>query len=108
MLRHWSQFVPNMSTDIRGHEALHHHHFRTQELCERRGERPGLPSLIVRTVSVDAKQHLKKPSSSGLVYVNRDRSALKTASSSSMLVQLVSNEVTLGAQLRKEENLILS
>ena len=22
MLRHWSQFVPNMSTDIRGHEAL--------------------------------------------------------------------------------------
>ena len=26
MLRHWSQFVPNMSTDIRGHWALHHHH----------------------------------------------------------------------------------
>ena len=26
MLRHWSQFVPNMSTDIRGHKALHHHH----------------------------------------------------------------------------------
>ena len=26
MLLHWSQFVPNMSTDIRGHEALHHHH----------------------------------------------------------------------------------
>ena len=25
MLRHWSQFVPNLSTDIRGHEALHHH-----------------------------------------------------------------------------------
>ena len=25
MLRHWSQFVPNMSTDIQGHEALHHH-----------------------------------------------------------------------------------
>ena len=24
-LRHWSQFVPNMSTDIRRHEALHHH-----------------------------------------------------------------------------------
>ena len=23
MLRHWSQFVPNMSADIRGHEALH-------------------------------------------------------------------------------------
>ena len=27
VLRHWSQFVPNMSTDIRAaHEALHHHH----------------------------------------------------------------------------------
>ena len=26
MFRHWSQFVPNMSTDIRGHDALHHHH----------------------------------------------------------------------------------
>ena len=25
MLRHWSLFVSNMSTDIRGHEALHHH-----------------------------------------------------------------------------------
>ena len=25
MLTHWSQFVPNMSTDIRGHEALHDH-----------------------------------------------------------------------------------
>ena len=25
MLRHWSPFVPNKSTDIRGHEALHHH-----------------------------------------------------------------------------------
>ena len=26
MLGHWSQFVPHMSTDIRGHyEALHHH-----------------------------------------------------------------------------------
>ena len=24
MLRHWSQFVPNMSTDIRGHEGLLH------------------------------------------------------------------------------------
>ena len=27
MLRHWSQIVPNMSTDIRGHEAHHHHHY---------------------------------------------------------------------------------
>ena len=23
---HWLQFVPKMSTDIRGHEALLHHH----------------------------------------------------------------------------------
>ena len=30
MLRHWSQFVPNMSTDIRGYEALHHHHHKTK------------------------------------------------------------------------------
>ena len=27
MLRHRSQFVPNTSTDIRGHEALLHHNF---------------------------------------------------------------------------------
>ena len=26
MHTHWSQFVPHMSTDIRGQEALHHHH----------------------------------------------------------------------------------
>ena len=26
VLWHWSQFVPNMSTDIRGCEALHHRH----------------------------------------------------------------------------------
>ena len=26
MLRYWPQFVPNMSTDIRGHKALHNHH----------------------------------------------------------------------------------
>ena len=31
MLRHWSQFVPNMSTDIRGHEALHHHRVQTRQ-----------------------------------------------------------------------------
>ena len=27
VLRHWSQFVPNMSTDIREHEALLHHYY---------------------------------------------------------------------------------
>ena len=41
MLRHWSQFVPNMSTDIRGHEALphHHHHSSSQSsgLCAQGG-----------------------------------------------------------------------
>ena len=46
MLMHWSQLVPNMSTDIRGHEALLYHHYRrVQELCESRGGRPGLPVL---------------------------------------------------------------
>ena len=29
-LRHWSQFVTNMSTDIRGHEALHHQWYHRQ------------------------------------------------------------------------------
>ena len=34
MLRHWSQLVPNMSTDVRGHEArLHHHHLHHLVLC---------------------------------------------------------------------------
>ena len=69
MLRHWSQFVPNMSTDIQGHEALHYHerkkrgfvvvveNFRTPELCESRGGRPGLPVLMSIMVSVDVKRH---------------------------------------------------
>ena len=33
---------------------------RVQELCESRGGRPGLPSLIILMVSVDIMQHLKK------------------------------------------------
>ena len=33
--------------------------FRAQELCESGGGRLGLPSLIVRTVSVDVKQNFK-------------------------------------------------
>ena len=33
--------------------------FSPQELCERRGGRPGFPSLLVLMVSVDMKQHLK-------------------------------------------------
>ena len=50
VLRHWSQFVPNMLTDIRAHEALHYHQLQQQhrllandgarkELSE---ERPGV------------------------------------------------------------------
>ena len=31
VLRHWSQFVPHMSTDIRRHEALLHHHQQQME-----------------------------------------------------------------------------
>ena len=65
MLRHWSQFVPNMSTDIRGHEALHHHHqTKGSELrsCVKvEVVVLGSPSLIICTVSVDVKQHWTKP-----------------------------------------------
>ena len=61
MLTHWSQLVPNVLTDIRGHEALLHHHLHThhrvQEVCESRGGRPGLSVLMSLTVSVDVKQH---------------------------------------------------
>ena len=32
--------------------------YRAQELCESRGGRPGFPSLISRTVSVDVKHHV--------------------------------------------------
>ena len=35
MLRRWSQFVPNLLTDIRGHEALHHHHHNGCDVAER-------------------------------------------------------------------------
>ena len=61
MLTHWSQFIPNMSTDIRGHKALLHHQeekmIRVQELCESRGGRPGLSVLMSLAVSEDVKQH---------------------------------------------------
>ena len=47
MLRHWPQFVPDMSTDIRGHEALHHHHSTqwAQQWSEE-GGRAGLHSEL--------------------------------------------------------------
>ena len=59
MLLHWSQFVPNMSTDIRGHEALLHH------LCESQNSGAVWKSRWTSwdpvpnkpTVSVDVKQH---------------------------------------------------
>ena len=35
LLRHWSQFVPNVSTDIGGHEAQHHYHHGQYWLCLR-------------------------------------------------------------------------
>ena len=59
MLRHWSQFVPNMSTDVRGHEALHHHLERTElvSCVEVEVAVLGSLSLMVLVVSVDVKQH---------------------------------------------------
>ena len=44
MLRHWSQLVPNMSTDIRGHKALrhHHHHHRDASIDNSRRRVPGI------------------------------------------------------------------
>ena len=67
MLQHWSQFVPNMSTDIRGHEVLlHHHHQPELRSCVNREMGPGSqsqpqlpplpPSLINHTIYVDASQ----------------------------------------------------
>ena len=38
---------------------------RAQELCESRGGRPGLPSLINLMVSVDVKQHSTKVGGGG-------------------------------------------
>ena len=68
MLRHWSQFVPNMSTDIRGHEAPHHHHDHQNDLCIKAGsdESELNVSVIVRDHKVDVHKyavlfcHLKK------------------------------------------------
>ena len=66
VLRHWSQFVPNMSTDIRGHEALLHHHHHHPQWSELRScvkvevAVLGSPSLIVLIVSVDVKQHWRR------------------------------------------------
>ena len=37
--------------------TAHFVHIRAQELCERRGGRPGLSVLMSLTLSVDVKQH---------------------------------------------------
>ena len=55
MLRHWSQFVPNMSTDIRGHEALHHHH-RVTHNVERAS--CGVHKLLRTLAGAPRPQHL--------------------------------------------------
>ena len=50
MLRHWSQFVPNMSADIRGHEALLHQHLCPTKAMDRRSRQ----ARKERTVAVAA------------------------------------------------------
>ena len=47
-----------ITTDHRRHQE--HKYSRAQELCESRGGRPGLPSLISLMVSVDVKQHFNQ------------------------------------------------
>ena len=54
MLRHWSQFVPNMSTDIRGHEALHHYHRRSTASVNR--SKPGRVVLAALAPSDNGPQ----------------------------------------------------
>ena len=56
--------VPNKATvsvDVKQHFSQLQHDFvlchRAEELCESRGGRPGLPSLISLMVYVDVKQH---------------------------------------------------
>ena len=67
MLRHWSQFVPDMSTDNRGQETLHHHHHHHRHHHHGYKQSSGavwksrwtswatVPNKY--TVSVDVKQH---------------------------------------------------
>ena len=53
---------------------------RARELCsESRGGRPGLPSLISHTVSVDVKQHSTKSAKFGPDITYRFDSALETS-----------------------------
>ena len=60
VLRHSSQYVPNMSTDIRGHEALLHHIFCESEFrsCVKVEVAVlGSPSLIILRFPWAKKQH---------------------------------------------------
>ena len=45
------------SVDVKQNVLVQHFRVRSQELCESRGGRPGLLSVIVLMVSVDIKQH---------------------------------------------------
>ena len=49
---HFPTYVPGLNNGFFLITVL-----RVQELCERRGGRPGLPVLLSLTGSVDAKQH---------------------------------------------------
>ena len=48
------------SVDVKQHFNSIRCQVRAQELCESRGGRPGLVSLLVPMASVDVKQHLRK------------------------------------------------
>ena len=52
MLRHWSQFVPDISTDIRGHQALHHHqnHIRQERSVLESGEERHVKAILILKV----------------------------------------------------------
>ena len=57
----WKQIpVYNVETDTGIMWNCWYRAYGVQELCESRGGRPGLPSLIVLMVSVDVKQQLKR------------------------------------------------
>ena len=71
MLRHWSQFVPNMSTDIRGHEALQHHHVKRVQSMQHK-KSPG-PSTLVSNCTHKDGESVSLPSANhrlGLVLLN--------------------------------------
>ena len=67
MLLHYSVYM-------REGERLQSAEVRAPELCESRGGRPGLvQSLIVCTVSVDVKQHLKRVRNFRVLHGTTDR-----------------------------------